>query len=506
MFYMDSKSQFTVDIISKVIDGRISINSATTLLNKSRRTVERYLSRYRKEGIRFVVHGNRGRSPVNKIPESLKKEVQSLIQTKYFDFNLQHLSELLEKNEGIAIKRETLRSWAHDIHHVKRAKRRRSRVRKYRERMESPGLMLQMDGSPHRWFGDEKSCLIAIIDDATSDIHAQFFPSETTEGCMKVMRTYIEKRGVFRTLYVDRAGIFGGPKRCNFSQMQRACDELGIEIIFANSPQGKGRIERSFDTFQDRLVPELRLHNVTDMESANRYLHEEFIPNYWVKNIMVQAKSARSAFKSLPPDLDLNTICVQKEYRTIRCDHTFSFDSKMYVIDSPIRYSIENQKVEIRCQFDGTFSAYFGHRRLDITELVEPRKCHEYGKEVQRKIEALELVEQLGSISKAARILGCSRQTLYTYQQIMEEQGPIGLKRINKPLKRSKNRISEHTEDKIIDLTLLNPHGTSIQLMKVLKQQNITVSISTIQNIWKREQLNTRELRIKRSQSMNIEV
>ena len=503
---MDSKSQFTVDVISKVIDGRISINSAVTLLSKSRRTVERYLSRYRKEGIRFVIHGNKGRAPVNKTPESLKKEVQSLIQTKYFDFNLQHLSELLEKNEGIAIKRETLRSWAHDIHHVKRAKRRRSRVRKYRERMELPGLMLQMDGSPHRWFGDEKSCLIAIIDDATSDIHAQFFPSETTEGCMKVMRAYVEKRGVFKTLYVDRAGIFGGPKRSNFSQMQRACEELGIEIIFANSPQGKGRIERSFDTFQDRLVPELRLHNITDMESANRYLQEEFIPKYWVKNIMVQAKNARSAFKSLPPDLDLNTICVQKEYRTIRRDHTFSFDSKMYVIDSPIRYSIENQKVEIRCQFDGTFSAYFGHRRLDITELVEPRKCHEYGKEVQRKIEALELVEQLGSVSKAARILGCSRQTLYTYQQIMEEQGPIGLKRINKPLKRSKNRISEGTEDKIIELTLLNPHGTSIQLMKVLKQQNITVSISTIQNIWKREQLNTRELRIKRSQSMNIEV
>ncbi|MFA0066156.1 helix-turn-helix domain-containing protein, partial [Vibrio breoganii] len=106
---------------------------------------------------------------------------------------------------------------------------------------------------------------------------------------------------------------------------------------------------------------------------------------------------------------------------------------KRYVIDSPIRYSIENQKIEIRCQFDGTFSAYFGHRRLDITELVEPRKCSEYGKEVQRKIEALELVEQLGSFSKAARILGCSRQSLYTYQKIMAEEGPMGLKRINKP-------------------------------------------------------------------------
>ncbi|GAD91219.1 hypothetical protein VHA01S_074_00100 [Vibrio halioticoli NBRC 102217] len=506
MFYMDSKSQFTVDIICKIIDGKISINSATTLLNKSRRTVERYLSRYRKEGIRFIIHGNRGRPPANKIPDSLKKEVQNLIQTKYFDFNLQHLSELLIKNEGIVIKRETLRSWAHDIHHVKRAKRRRSRVRKYRERMELPGLMLQMDGSPHRWFGDEKSCLIAMIDDATSDIHAQFFPSETTEGCMKVMKTYIETRGIFKTLYVDRAGIFGGPKRSNFSQMQRACEELGIEIIFANSPQGKGRIERSFDTFQDRLVPELRLHKIIDIESANRYLQEEFIPNYWNTHVRVQPKSSRSAFKRLPLNLDLNSICIQKEYRTIRRDHTFGFNNKRYVIDSPIRYSIENQKIEIRCQFDGTFSAYFGHRRLDITELVEPRKCNEYGKEVQRKIEALELVEQLGSISKAARILGCSRQSLYTYQKIMAEEGPIGLKRINKPLKRSKKRIPEHAEDKIVELTIQNPHLTLMQLMIELKQHDITVSIGTIKNIWKEENLNTRELRIKKSQSLNIDV
>ena len=257
-----------------------------------------------------------------------------------------------------------------------------------------------------------KSCLIAIIDDATSDIHAQFFPSETTEGCMKVMRAYIDKQGTFKTLYVDRAGIFGGPKRSNFSQMQRACEELGIEIIFANSPQGKGRIERPFDTFQDRLVPELRLNNITDMENASRYLQEELIPNYWAKNIMVQPTDIRTAFKPIPDDLTLSTICVQKEYRKICRDHIFSFDNKMYVIDSPVRYSIINQPLEIRCQFDGTFSAYFGHRRLNITELLEPRKCSEYGKEVQRGIEALELVGQLGSITKAARILGCSCQSL----------------------------------------------------------------------------------------------
>lgn len=102
---MDSKSQFTVDIISKVIEGKITINSATHLLQKSRRTVERYLQRYRQEGIRFVIHGNTGRTPSNKTPDSLKKEVQHLIQKKYYDFNLQHLSELLRKNEGLSIKR-----------------------------------------------------------------------------------------------------------------------------------------------------------------------------------------------------------------------------------------------------------------------------------------------------------------------------------------------------------------------------------------------------------------
>ncbi len=254
---MDSKSQLTVDIITKVAQGKITINNASKLLKRSRRTVERYLRKYHKQGITFVIHGNAGRQPVNKTSDTLKRNVQSLIKEKYYDVNLQHLAELLAKHEGIDIKRETLRAWAHEIHHVKRAKRRRSLARKKRERMAAPGLLLQMDGSTHRWFGDNKSCLIAIIDDATSELHAEFFNSETTLGCLKVIRSYIENNGLFKILYVDRAGIFGGPKRCHFSQVQRACEELGIEIIFANSPQGKGRIERAFDTLQDRELGEI---------------------------------------------------------------------------------------------------------------------------------------------------------------------------------------------------------------------------------------------------------
>jgi len=147
---MNSKAQLTADTIAKVAEGKIDIVNAAKLLNKSRRTIERYLQRYRDIGIQFVIH------PL---------KTQALIKKKYFDLNLTLLGEMLEANEGIRVKRETLRNWAHKIHHLKRAKRRRSQVRKRRERMESPGLLMQMDGSKspgllmqmdgstHRWFG-----------------------------------------------------------------------------------------------------------------------------------------------------------------------------------------------------------------------------------------------------------------------------------------------------------------------------------------------------------------
>ena len=142
MIIMDSKAQLIVDVIAKVTERKMTIVNAAKLLNKSRRTIERYLQNYQKVGIQFIIHKNTGKVPVNKTPDLLKRQVQALIKEKYFDVNLLHLAELLEVNENIVIKRETLRSWAHDIHHVKRAKRRRTKVRKRRERMESSGLLL----------------------------------------------------------------------------------------------------------------------------------------------------------------------------------------------------------------------------------------------------------------------------------------------------------------------------------------------------------------------------
>ena len=498
---MDSKAQLTVDVISKVSQGKMSVINATKLLNKSRRTIERYLHRYQQVGIQFIVHRNTGRAPVNKTPECLKRQVQSLIKKKYYDVNLQHLAELLDTHEDIQIKRETLRNWAHDIHHVKRAKRRRSQVRKRRERMESAGLLLQMDGSPHRWFGNKKSCLIAIIDDATSEVHAEFFTSETTLGCLKVMRDTIEQKGLFKALYVDRAG-FGGPKRCNFSQMQRACEELGIEIIFANSPQGKGRIERSFDTFQDRLIPELRLHNISDMQSDNHYLQAVFIPEFWQKTLAVNAKNAASEYTPVPEHLNLDDICVQKEYRKIRNDHTFSYGNKFYLIESPLRHSIAKQKIEIRKQSGSHFTAYFAGRHLAISEVIEPTKPSMYDLEIQKKIDAIELAEKLGNVSEAARISGCSRETIYKNRRLLKEKGPQALKRTYRPDIHHKNRTAKNVENIVIAFSLENPHLGQVQVSAHLKTvHQIEISPAGVRNVWVRENMNTGALRVQRAKS-----
>ena len=499
---MDSKAQLTVDIIAKVAERKITIANAVKLLNKSRRTVERYLQQYQKIGIQFVVHRNTNKSPVNKTPDSLKRQVQALIKDKYFDVNLAHLGELLDDNEQIQVKRETLRSWAHEIHHVKRAKRRRTQARKRRERMESPGLLLQMDGSPHRWFGDKKSCLIAIIDDATSEIHAEFFKSETTFGCLKVMRDYIDKKGLFKALYVDRAGIFGGPKRCNFSQMQRACDELGIEIIFANSPQGKGRIERSFDTFQDRLVPELRLNNINNMTSANRYLQDVFIPRFWQQKVEVNAKNADSEFTPVPAHIDLDDVCVLKEYRKIRNDHTFSYGNKFYLIESPLKHSIAKQKIEIRkCRDDG-FIAYFAGRYLAVSEVIEPTKPSMVDLEIQKKIDAIELAEKLQNVTEAARISGCSRETIYKNRRLLKEKGPQALKRTFRKEHHHKNSTDKEIEAVVIAFSIENPHLGQVQISAHLKTNfQIELSPNGVRYVWLRENMNTAALRVQRSKS-----
>ena len=452
-------------------------------------------------GIQFVIHGNVGKTPGNKIDDNLKRKVQSLIKNHYYDVNLQHLAELLLAHHTIVVKRETLRHWAHEIHHVKRAKKRRAKVRKKRERMCAAGLLMQMDGSTHRWFGDQKTCLIAIIDDATSELHAEFFPSEITQGCLTLLRDVIQKKGIFKVLYVDKAGIFGGPKRCHFSQVKTACEALGIEIIFANSPQGKGRIERAFDTLQDRLVPEFRLRHITHLTDANHYLQSTFIPEVWNKQFTLPPECAVSEFTAVPKHLNVENSCLIKQYRKIRNDHTFSYNNKCYLIESPLKYSIAKQAIELRFHHDSNaFTAYFADKPLSIAQIVEPKKHADYEPEIQKKIDAIELADKLGNVAKAARISGCSRETIYKNRCLLKQKGPLALKRTFKANKNHKNRINECIEQAVVTFSLQNPHLGQAQVSAYIKKDlGMPLSPGGVRNIWLRKKMNTIALRIQKA-------
>ena len=429
MVKMDSQTQLKIDIIAKVTSGEMTTSDAQTLLSKSRRTVERYVQQYKKEGIQFVIHKNTFQSPPHKKASELRCQVQNLIRDKYRNFNLTHLREKLEEREGILVKRETLRKWAHEINLVKRPKKRRGIVRKRRTRMPSPGLLVQMDGSPHKWFEDSKSCLIAAIDDANSELHAEFFPSETTLGCMKVLHDLICKKGTFKVLYVDKAGIFAGAKRFHFSQVSRACKELGVEIIFANSAEAKGRIERVFGTLQDRLVAELDLNHITSMGKANRYLKDNFIPEYWNQKMTVKPENPLSSYKPIPSELNLIDIFVLKETRKIKKDHTFSYQNTTYKIDNHLNISLAHRRVEIRISsHNDPPQFYFGNKKLSVSEAIEADKCPLINVQSERKktlahagadekLRLIELAHKTGNISKTCRELNCSRQTFYNYKK-----------------------------------------------------------------------------------------
>jgi len=360
-------NQLILDIIQKLFLKKITFEIAKQVLGVSDRTIYRYLKDYALLGVGFLSHGNARRVPVNKtILEDIEK-AKVLMKQKYFDFNMTHAMEKLSKDDGLKINRETFRKICHEINLVKKSKRRRGKVHRLRTRTAQAGVFLQMDGSPHRWFNNEVSCLIGAIDDATNEnYYSEFFESETTVGCLKVLRKIIEKKGLFSILYVDRAGIFGGPKRVHFSQVKRALTELGITIIFASSAEAKGRIERHWQTLQDRLVPEMRIRKIKSYEAANDYLQEQFLPNDYNKVFKVVPADLEPGWRNLPKSISLDEIFCLKHTRSVKSDHTYSFNGVTYRIKSDLKYSIQNQKVEIRIYLNETQKVFFADKELEV--------------------------------------------------------------------------------------------------------------------------------------------
>lgn len=371
--YMSKNGQVAHQVVSDFLNGKVSRKQAAELLQVRERTVTRMARRIENQGLFAMVHGNRDCTPSNKKPDLFKSKVMKLVENEYYDFNMTHCLELLKARHEIVVTYPTFRRWCHEKHLVKRSKRRRGVARNRRVRMPNEGLLLQMDGSPHRYNGKDTWCLIAAIDDATSDIpYAEFFHSEDTINCMTVMQRIIEKKGIPYALYVDHAGCLGGGKRAQFNQFKRACSELDIRIIFASSPEGKGRIERTWDTFQDRIIPEMRLRQIHRILAANDYLQTQFIPNYWTPRNTVVPQRSESRYRTLGAEVDLKEVFCLKEHRSVKRDHTVAWENVTYQLESPVKYSIQNQKIEFRTYQDLTWRAFYAGKQIELKPVVKP--------------------------------------------------------------------------------------------------------------------------------------
>ena len=375
-FFVSTREAVELRLLEDFRAGRKTRSQVAQLLGVRERTVTRRASKIRVGGPAGIKHGNTGRKPVNRLGDELRTAALELARTTYAAFNLAHCHEYLVAKHGVTVSYDTFRKWCFKEGLGKRRRRRPSKARLHRERMAHEGLMIQMDGSPHKWNGRDEWCLIAAIDDATSTmVGARFFPTEATWGCFAVLRMIIERYGIPEILYTDNAGwAGGGEKRRHFTQFIRACEELGICVVTTSSPEAKGRIERSFRTTQDRLIPELALNGITGMADANRYLDQVYLPDYWNARLTVEPRSPTSRYRGLRLDQNLDLILCFKYRRRLARNHTIQLHGINYRVYKPELGSLAGKEVVAHITEDGIVSWYYGQTLLTAVVLVPPKR------------------------------------------------------------------------------------------------------------------------------------
>jgi len=332
-----------VMVLQHWVDGRLTEQDVARILQLSVRQAYRLKAKYLSGGAQAIAHGNRGRKPAHALTDDLKQRVLHLYQSRYYGSNCTHFAELLAEYENIHLSVSSVRRIL--IQGGMRAQRvkRRSKVHRPRPRKPQAGMLWQIDASPFSWLEERgpQMVLHAIIDDATGEVLAAVFrPQETLEGYAAAMCEALRRKGVPLALYSDRHTIFSSPKSnpsfeqelagqpASLTTFGQAIADLGITHIQALTPQAKGRIERLWRTFQDRLVIELRLRNVCTMEEANQALPELIEKHN--RLFAVQPQETESAYRPLP-HVPLEHIFARREYRRINAGQTFSYNGKRYM-------------------------------------------------------------------------------------------------------------------------------------------------------------------------------
>jgi len=374
MFTMSREELLRLEIIKRVLKKGLRQVEAAEHLELSARQVNRITRRVEKEGPRGVIHRLRGCKSNRKIPDAVREKALKLCGSKYEGFGPLLASEKLEELDGIKVSDETLRKWMLSDGKWER-RRKRKKNRKWRERKARYGEMVQMDGSHHDWLEGRGPMLVLMgyIDDATGDVYARFYEYEGTVPALDSFKRYARKHGLPLIVYLDRHSTYKSNGKLTveqelegmklMSQFERAMDELGVKVIHANSPQAKGRIERLFGTFQDRLIKEMRLKGIRTLDEANAFL-ERYLPVY-NKRFRVPARESGDMHRELPAGLDINRVLCIKDDRTVRNDTTVSYDGKTYQLYG----KVSRKRVAVEQGLDGRIRFYDGGNRLKHKEI-----------------------------------------------------------------------------------------------------------------------------------------
>lgn len=356
---------------ARVVRGELRVRDAAVLLGISERQCGRIMWRYKARGAAGLVHGARGRPSNRGAPREKREAVLARYDEKYKGFGPTLAAEKLER-DGLEVNAETLRRWLIEAGEAGEWKRRRKRSahRSQRERKAHFGELVQMDGSHHRWFEERgaKSCLMDMVDDANNTRLALFSAEETTESAMRLLWAWIEQYGIPLALYVDKKNVFVVDKKAReraedegreaLTQFGRACKKLGIRIIAANSPQAKGRVERSHGIYQDRLVKELRLEELSTIEDANRLLDGGYMEEL-NRKFTVEAASGVDYHRSAQ-GIDLASVFCIEEERSVTEDWIVRFENRFFQLEPPRKKMSGRGKVLVQRRLDGNL--YFDYK------------------------------------------------------------------------------------------------------------------------------------------------
>jgi hypothetical protein len=379
---MSNKDIDRLKTLHSVMNNKLTWNQAADQLSLSKRHIGRLLVRVKSEGNKGIIHKLCGKLSNNCIDQQLIDTAIDLVKTKYPDFGPSFANEKLFELHEIDISTSTLRKAMikADIWHPHKQK---AKHRQWRQRRPCVGELVQLDGSEHDWFeGRGQRCaLIVFIDDATSRIlHAEFVSVENTFNLMSTTKKYLLKHGRPIALYVDKDGIYKVNRQASieeqlkdeqpFTQYSRAMDELGIEMIFAYSPQAKGRVERSFGTHQDRLVKELRLAGISNINAANKFLQNVYIPNHNARFAVAPANTF-NAHRVLLKAHNLDEILSVQLIRTLANDFTLRYNNKYLQLLKDQKICLRpKSKILIQSRLDGSLHLKFKGIALNYKSLT----------------------------------------------------------------------------------------------------------------------------------------